>query len=65
MWYAYEGDELNMFEIPLENVREIISLNQKGKYPEKLEDFTKRQEAKSDFENEADKSELSRFDRKK
>ena len=60
-----EGDELNMIEIPLEGVREIINLNNKGKLPDKLEDFAQSKEAKSDFENAADKSELSRFDRKK
>ena len=65
MWYSYEGDELNMIEIPLEGVREIINLNNKGKLPDKLEDFAQSKEAKSDFENAADKSELSRFDRKK
>ncbi len=65
MWYSYEGDEFNMIAFPLEKVREIIAMNAKGKYPEKLEDFMLTKENKSDFENAADQFELNRFDRKK
>jgi cell fate regulator YaaT (PSP1 superfamily) len=64
MWYAYEGDEYNMIPIPLEQVNEIISMNNRGKQPEKLEDFVKNKDAKADFENAADQFELNRFDGK-
>jgi hypothetical protein len=65
MWYAYEGDEFNMIDLPLEQVKEIISMNARGKQPERLEDFVKNKETKSDFENAADQFELGRFDKKK
>jgi len=65
MWYSYDGDEYNMIAIPLNRVKEIIALNEKGKLPEKLEDFEQSKETKSDFENAADQFELNRFDRKK
>lgn len=64
MWYAYEGDEFNMIPLPLEQVKEIISLNARGKLPEKLEDFVLSKDTKSDFENAADQFELNRFDAK-
>ena len=65
MWYAYEGDEFNMIAVPLEKVKEIMSLNKKGKIPERLEDFVQNKESKSDFENATDQMELNRFDKKK
>jgi len=65
MWYTYEGDEFNMIAIPLDQVKEIINLNAKGKLPERLEDFVQNKDAKSDFENAADQFELNRFDGKK
>lgn len=65
MWYSYEGDEMNMMPVPLNNVKEIMKMNSKGKVPDKLEDFVNNKESKSDFENAADKFELGRFDGKK
>jgi cell fate regulator YaaT (PSP1 superfamily) len=65
MWYSYEGDEMNMVPLPLEKVKEIMSLNAKGKIPEKVEDFVQNKETKSDFENATDQFELNRFDHKK
>lgn len=65
MWYGYEGDEYNMIPITLEKVKEIMSLNSKGKIPDKLEDFVVNKETKSDFENATDQFELNRFDKKK
>jgi cell fate regulator YaaT (PSP1 superfamily) len=65
MWYAYEGDEYNMIALPLDKVKEIVSMNAKGKYPDKLEDFMLAKDSKTDFENAADQFELNRFDGKK
>jgi cell fate regulator YaaT (PSP1 superfamily) len=65
MWYAYEGDEYNMIPITLDKVKEIISMNNKGKIPDKLEDFVENKENKADFENATDQFELNRFDKKK
>ena len=64
MWYAYEGDELNLIALPLNEVREIMKLNANGKLPEKLEDFILKKDSKADFENAADQFELNRFDGK-
>ncbi|NTV84672.1 MAG: hypothetical protein HGA23_10290, partial [Bacteroidales bacterium] len=64
MWYAYEGDEFNMIALPLDQVKEIMNLNTKGKVPERLEDFVQNKDTKSDFENAADQFELNRFDGK-
>jgi len=65
MWYSYEGDDFNMIAIPLDKVKDLISLNANGKMPDKLEDFAQSKEAKADFENAADQFELNRFDGKK
>jgi hypothetical protein len=64
MWYAYEGDELHMIALPLDQVKEIIKINATGKLPEKLEDFILKKDSKTDFENAADQFELNRFDGK-
>ena len=64
MWYAYEGDEYNMIPLHLDKVKEIIKMNEKGKMPERLEDFVQNKDSKSDFENAADQFELNRFDGK-
>ncbi len=65
MWYSYEGDDFNMIPLALDKVKEIMSMNSRGKFPEKLEDFVQNKETKSDFENATDQSELNRFDKKK
>lgn len=65
MYYSYEGDEFNFIPLPLEKVKEIMNLNNRGKQPEKLEDFVKSKDTKSDFENAADQFEFNRFDGKK
>lgn len=38
MWYAYEG-ESELYAIPAESVKQIIEMNHRQEYPEKLEDF--------------------------
>lgn len=39
MWYSYVFDRSNMMAIPAEKVKEILAMNEKGKWPEQLEDF--------------------------
>lgn len=63
LWYAYEDDH-NMMAIPLEKVREIIRMNQKNKFPDKLEDFAQVKERKIDYENPLDEYDLDRFNEK-
>lgn len=38
-WYSYTNDRSNIMAIPVEKVKEIISLNKKGQKPEKLENY--------------------------
>jgi len=61
MWYAYQDDN-NMMAIPVNEVKEIIAMNKKGKMPDSLEDYAHVQERKLDFENAIDQSDLDRFD---
>ena len=64
IWYSYEGDEIHMIALPLDKVKEIIRMNETGKYPEKLEDFAVKKETKPEFDTDADQFELHRFDGK-
>ena len=45
MWYSYTEDRGNIMAIPVDKVKEIITLNKKGKKPEKLEDYAVTMEA--------------------
>ena len=38
MWYSYEGEN-DMYAIPVDAVKEIIEMNNKQQYPDKLEDY--------------------------
>lgn len=62
MWYAYEKDDANILAIPLNKVQEIIKTNNKGKFPEKLEDFARVKEMKVEYDNPMDEYLLDRFD---
>lgn len=62
VWYSYEGDESFMIALPLENAMKIIAMNNKGSFPDKLEDFSMKKEKKSDFQNGADQFQMDRFD---
>jgi cell fate regulator YaaT (PSP1 superfamily) len=61
LWYAYENDHTIM-AIPVDKVKKIINMNNKGKYPEKLENFAEVQERKTDYENPLDQTDIERFD---
>ena len=54
-----------MFPIPLDGVKSIMEQNRKGQFPEKLEDFIKVKEKKTDFENVVGQDDLTRFDKPK
>jgi cell fate regulator YaaT (PSP1 superfamily) len=62
MWYSYVNEPGNLLAIPVDKVIFIISENKKGIIPEKLEDFTKVIEKKSDFESGVVQDDLTRFD---
>ena len=38
MWYAYEGDS-ELYALPAEKIKEIIEMNRRQEYPEKMEDY--------------------------
>ncbi|MEA3479693.1 MAG: regulatory iron-sulfur-containing complex subunit RicT [Bacteroidota bacterium] len=65
MWYSYADDKSNIHALPVDQVKEIIEENNKGKSPDKLEDFTNVKERKVDFENSLNHEDLKRFDEKK
>jgi len=62
MWYSYVNDPGNLMAIPVDKVMLILEENIKGILPEKLEDFTKVIEKKSEFESGAGQDDLTRFD---
>jgi cell fate regulator YaaT (PSP1 superfamily) len=63
IWYSYMGDYSSMMAIPLDKVKEIIRLNEKGKLPEKLEDFAETMEQKTEYENGQENDNFYRFDK--
>ncbi len=44
MWYSYSNDRNNIMAIPVDKVKEIIKLNERGKKPEKMEDYAQSTE---------------------
>ncbi len=64
IWYSYMGDHSSMMAIPLDKVKEIIAMNQKGKMPEKLEDFAETMEQKAaEYDNGQELDNFYRFDK--
>lgn len=63
MWYSYVFDKNNMMAIPAEKVKEIIDMNNKGKFPEQLEDyaFTKEQR-NTEYGEEGQNVDLSKLE---
>jgi cell fate regulator YaaT (PSP1 superfamily) len=62
MWYSYVNDPSNFMAIPVENVMQVIEENKQGKLPEKLEDFARISEPKTEFENTVGQDDVTRFD---
>jgi len=62
VWYSYVNDNSSIMAIPLNEVNKIISMNNNGKMPEKLEDFAFKKEQKTDFEVGISEEDLRRFD---
>lgn len=51
MWYAYKNDPNNMMAIHIDQVKEIIKLNKKNKFPADLETFAIKKDQASNVEN--------------
>jgi cell fate regulator YaaT (PSP1 superfamily) len=64
IWFAYKSNEGELFAIPVDQVKEIIQMNKNGKIPEKLEDFSRKQEKKVSLEMVSGTEDLHRFDKK-
>jgi len=64
IWYNYENDYSNFYEITVENVKEILRKNKKGEKISKLEDYSIKKEKKQEFENNIGQDDLRRFDKK-
>jgi len=68
MWYAYEDQPANTMVLKVQKVKHIMEMNDKGKIPEKLENFILLdaiEEPETDFENVVGQDALNRFDNKK
>jgi len=66
MWYSFDKfNSLNLVQVPIDRVKEIISLNKKGTKVDRLipEPKTKSQKA-LDYENVVGQDSLNRFDKK-
>lgn len=63
IWYSYIGDYSSMMAIPLDKVKTIITMNQKGEKPEKLEDYAETMEQKAQYENGHEQDNFYRFDK--
>lgn len=61
MWYNYENDGGNLMAIPIRNVKKVLEMNKKGKFPENLEDFAISQENKLDDDSVSAKEDISKM----
>lgn len=52
MWYNYAGDAANMMAIKIDNVKDIILMNRKGKMPADLEMYAEQKEQKEMSDND-------------
>ena len=63
MWYSYVFDRGNMLAIPAEKVKEIIDMNNKGKFPEQLEDYAfSKEQRNTEYGEEGHNVDLSKLE---
>jgi len=65
MWFGYKGKEHEMFSLTVARVKEVIAMNKAGKIPDKIEDFTIKQDKKPAIGLVVASDDLYRFDKKK
>lgn len=65
LWYAYVSNPNNFIALSLDKVKLIISMNEKNKKPQNLEDFAEFVEEKNDFGEIVELDDLNRFDKKR
>ena len=63
MWYSYVFDRGNMLAIPADKVKEIIDMNNKGKFPEQLEDYAfSKEQRNTEYGEEGQNVDLSKLE---
>ncbi len=67
LWYAYEGEWMNWFEIPAEKANQIIALNKQNKKAQSLEAFVSEVQVSEEsvYNNVVGQDSLTRFDKPK
>jgi len=66
MWYSFDRENVvNITPVPVDRVKEIIELNQKGQKVDALIDITLLEERGLDYKNVVGQESLTRFDEKK
>jgi hypothetical protein len=63
MWYAYDGEWAQWYELKKEQVNRIIELNKSGKTPNNLEEFITDFRNNLVFENSISQDNINRFDK--
>lgn len=58
VWYSYADDPSTIFALPLDKVKQIIKMNENGKYPDTLEEFASVNQKKVDEGNNYSMDEL-------
>ena len=58
VWYSYADDPSTIFALPLEKVKQIIKMNESGKYPDTLEEFASVNQKKVEEGNNYSMDEL-------
>lgn len=58
VWYSYADDPSTIFALPLEKVKQIIKMNENGKYPDTLEEFASVNQKKVEESNSYSMDEL-------
>jgi len=60
MWYAYKNDPNNMFAIHIDQVKKIIDLNKRNRFPKDIESFAVEKDQATNVENQ-DFDQLSNY----
>lgn len=61
MWFSYEDDQNHFFELDVDKVREILTLNKKGTKIPKLDDFAVKKEKKNEYDMTSGPADMSKL----
>lgn len=65
LWYAYKTSDSDFYALPVDEVKKIQALNKQNKLVDKLDDFARKQEKKSELDLVVGQDELTRFDKER